>query len=100
MKSADRATSNGNEAKGKDLSGEDRAGAVDEASERWHQDLRPDNEDAGGKRENSSGFDERAEIVTRRQQQPDRQSRRREAVCNDGEGERHTAQGEHAGPGR
>ncbi len=60
--------------------------------------MRTDNQDARGKRENRSGLDEGAEIVARRQQQPDRQGRRREAIGNDGEGERHTTQGEHARP--
>ena len=36
MKPADSAAGNGNEGKGKDLSREDRAGAIDEAGERRH----------------------------------------------------------------
>src|SRR5713226_5143396 len=98
MKSADRAARNGNEAKRKNLPGKDRAGAVDEASERWHQDLRPDNQDADSKGENGAGFDKRAEIVARREKQPNRQGRRREAVRYNVKGERDTAKREHAGP--
>src|SRR5260370_187903 len=49
MEPADRATRNGDEAKGENLSSEDRARAVDEARERRHQNLRPNKQDAGSK---------------------------------------------------
>src|SRR5260370_15847026 len=99
MESADRAARNGNEAKGKNLSGKDRAGAIDEARERRHQDLWPDKQDARGQSKNGAGLDERTEVVARREQQPDRQGGRREAIHNDGKGERHTAQREYTRPG-
>src|SRR6202030_4751898 len=83
MKSADRAARNGNEAEGENLSSEDRACAVDEARERRHQDLRPDKQDPRSKSKNGAGFDERAEIIARREKQPDWQRRSREAIRHD-----------------
>src|SRR5258708_25214590 len=99
MESADRAARNGNEAKGENLSGEDRAGAVDKARERRHQDLGPDEEDARGQSKNGAGLDKRTEVVARLKQQPDRQRRSREAIHNDGKRKRHTAQSEYTRPG-
>src|SRR5713101_4555979 len=99
MEAADRAARNGNKAKGENFSGKDGAGAVDEACERRHQNLRPDKQDASSKRKNRAGLDKRAEIITRRKKQPDRQGRCCEAVRNDGKGERDTAQSKYARPG-
>src|SRR6266851_639835 len=99
MESAYRAARNGNEAKGENLSGKDRAGAIDEARKRRHQDLWPDKEDARGQSKNGSGLDERTEIVARCKQQPDWQRRSRKTIHNDGERKRHTAQREYTRPG-
>src|SRR6266852_89108 len=99
MEPADRAARNGNKAKGENFSGKDRAGAVNEARERRHQNLRPDKQDARSKRKNRAGLDKRAEIIARRKKQPDRQGRCCEAVRNDGKGERDTAQSKYARPG-
>src|SRR5712692_4395258 len=98
METADRAARNGDKAEGENLAGKDRACAVDEACERRHQNLRPDKQDAHSKRKNGASLDKRAEIVARREKQPNRQGRRREAVRNNVKGERDTAKREHAGP--
>jgi len=60
MESADRAACDGDEAEWENLSGEHWARAIDEARERWHEDVRTHKEDSGGQGEDRSRFDEGA----------------------------------------
>ena len=100
MKSADGATGDGDKAKRKNLAGKHGAGAVDEVRERRHEDLWANQKDARGERKNGAGLDERAEVIARCKQQPDRQSGSGKAVNDDGESERDAAQCKYVGPGR
>src|SRR6476661_8277697 len=100
MKSADGTARNSDEAKRKNLPGKDRPRAVHEAREGWHENLRSNQQDAGSKRKNGPGLDKGAQVVARREQEPNGQGGSRKAVDNDGERERHSAQRECVRPGR
>ena len=83
MKAADRAAGDGDEREGKNISGEHRAGAVDEAGQRRHVQHGPQRDDSQCQQSNGSQLHERAQVVAGRQQQPDRQRRRCESVDDD-----------------
>ena len=94
VEAGDRAAGDRDEAEREDLAGEDRAGAVDEARQR------PAAGSSGSmttmptaSARDRAELDERREIVARREQQPDRQHRRGEAVDDDRPGERRARSG-------
>ena len=88
MKSADRSARNGDEAKRKNFPGKNRAASVDKARQRRHQHLRSHQQDSRSQRKNRTRFDERAQIIARREQQPHRQCGRRKPVHNKRERQR------------
>ena len=67
------AAGNGDECKGKYLSGKDRSRSVDEACEWRHVQGGPHGYDAKREQCDRAKFDERAEVIARCEQQPDRQ---------------------------
>ncbi len=99
MEPRDGAAGDGDEAERKDLAREHRPVAVDEAGERRHVDLRLHEENAHGHGEDRPHLDEGGEIVPRREQEPNRQGRRGEAVEDDRSRECRPGQGEDGSPG-
>ena len=65
-----------------------RPGAVDEPAERRHLQIGQHEKDAERQGEDRAELHERAEVIARRQQQPDRQHAGRQAVKDDGPGQR------------
>ena len=94
MESGDRAAGDGDEAEREDLAGEDGAGAIGEAGEGGQLQFGAHEEDADGEHEDDAELDEGAEVIARREQQPDGQGAGQEAVEDDGDGDGHRAQGE------
>ena len=96
-KAADRAARDRDEREGKERAGEHRSGAVDEPRERRHLERRQHDENADRQRDHDADLHERGEIVARREQQPHRKDRRREAVDHEQHGQRPSAQREDRG---
>src|ERR1700741_10609 len=100
MEATDRAARNSDETERKNLPGKHRAIAIHEAGEWRHEHLRAHQENSGRERKDGAGLDERAQIVTRRKQQPNRKRRSRKAVSDDRKRQRESAEGEFAGERR
>jgi hypothetical protein len=83
MEARDGSTSNRDECEGEYFAAEDGAEAVGELRQRRHQGGRMHYDDAECERDDRSNFDERGEVVARREQQPDRQHRGEESVADD-----------------
>ncbi len=94
VKARHRAAGDGDEQEGKQTAGEHRPRAVDEAADRRHFQIRPDDENADGQRGDRADLEEGREIVARRQQQPHRQHRGDEAIGDQHEGQRLALEGE------
>ena len=97
MPARDRPAGDGDEQKREEAPRPDRAGAVDELGQRGHLQFRPHDDDADRQQENCADFEERRQIIARREHQPNRQHRGDEAVADDDEREVRPAQVE---PGR
>ena len=100
MKAGNRAAGDGDEAKGKDLAGEDRPRAVGEARERRQEHRRARGQDSERQGQNRAEFDEGAQVIARRKQQPHRQHRSGEAVSDNHPRQGHGAVGEIRGEDR
>ena len=100
MKSADRAASNGNKAKRKDFPREHRSIAIDKFRQRRHQYVRPHQKYSRRQRKNRTGFNERAQIIPRREQQPHRQRRRGKSIGDQRKRQRHAAERKRVRPRR
>src|ERR1700693_140813 len=100
MKPADCPTGNGEEAKWKYFPGENRTVAIHESSERRHEHVRTDEKDSCCERKYRASFYEGAEIVTWREQKPNRQSGSRKTINDDGKGQRNAGQSKHVRPRR
>ena len=83
MKSGNRAAGDGDEAERKNLAGEDRTGAVDEAREGGQLQLGTHEQDADRQHHHHAQLHERAQVIARRQQQPHRQRAGEESVDDD-----------------
>ena len=66
MKTADRSAGNRDKGEGKDFSGEDRAGTVDEARERRHMQRGMNGHDSNTKQADGAQFHKGAQVVARR----------------------------------
>ena len=88
VKARDRAAGERDEQERKQLAAEDRARAVDEPGEGGHPDVRLQDADRDREQEDDAELDEGGEVVTRREQQPDRQDRGDEAIADHEPGER------------
>ncbi len=97
MKAGDRSASDRDEAKRKHLAGEDRPGAIHKARQRRQFQLRMREENADCQEEDHPEFYEGAQIVSRREQQPNRQRTCKKSVNDNRDCERDTTQRE---PGR
>ncbi len=75
MKSRNGAASDGDEDEGKDFAGKDGPGAIDEAREGWQLERGMHQQDADGQHRHNAQFDEGAQIIARRKEQPNRQRR-------------------------
>ena len=91
MKARNRPARDGDETERKDLSRENRSGAIGESRERRQLQFGPHEEYPYRQHHNYTELDERAQVVARRQQQPHRQRAGQESVENDGDGESHRA---------
>ena len=80
MKAGDRAARNRDETERKQFSRDHQAGAIDELRDRRHFQIRQHEEHAEHQREDRAELHERAEIIARREQQPNRQNARGQPI--------------------
>ncbi len=95
-----RATSDGDEQEREQRALPDRAGAIGELGQRWHLELRGDDQDADGKAHDGADLEEGRQVVTRGQHQPDRQHGGDKAVAHQHPGDLYTGKGESWAPDR
>ena len=100
MEAADRTAGDRDEDEREELPGEDRPRAVDEARHRRHLERRQDDDDAERQGGDDPDLDEGAQVVARREQQPDREYGGDEAVGDHHQGDRWPVKGEDRGEGR
>ena len=94
MKAADGATRDGDKRKREELSCKYRSSPVNETGQWRHMQRRMHGDYAQYQQSDRAEFDKRAEIITRRKQQPDRQSRSSESVNDDCDRQTGCRQGE------
>ncbi len=94
MKAGDRAAGDGDEAERKNLPGEDRPGAVDEAREGRQLQFGADKQNADPQHEYHPQLHKRAEVIARRQQQPHGQRAGQKSIEDDAHRQGHRAQRE------
>ena len=88
MKTADGAARDGDETEREKFPGKHGAVAVHEARQRRHLQGRAHEDHADGQRGDRTQLDERAQVIARRQQQPDRQRGGGIAIDNNRDGQR------------
>jgi hypothetical protein len=89
----------GDETEGKQLAGDDQTGAVHELRHGGHLDLGQHQQHAGREGDDRAQLHERAQVISRREQQPHRQDAGGDPINDDGPGERFGAKREGARSG-
>ena len=100
METRHRTAGDGDKQEREQVAGPDRAGTVDELSQRRHGQGRTHNQNADRQPDDGTDFQERREVVTRGQQQPHRQHRRHKAIPHQHPGQLYTGKVEERRPGR
>src|SRR5580692_152814 len=98
MKSTDRSASDGDKAKRKNLSRENRTASIDESRERRHHHVGADKQNSRRKRKNGASLYESAQIIARREKQPHRKNGGRKTIRDDYKSQRNAAERESPRP--
>src|SRR5205807_4753935 len=94
MEAAYRAAGNGDESKRKQASGKDRAGAVNKAGDCRHLQGGTDCDDSDDQNGDGAQLHKGAQVIARRQQQPDGYGRSGKAIGDDEQGKRGSGKSE------
>ncbi len=91
METGDRAAGDGNKQEREQVARPDRPGTINKFGQRWHSQRRTHDQNPDRQTDNRTNFQEGREVITRREQQPDRQYRRDKTITHQHPGKLHAS---------